>query len=76
MIRVAALSAPVRIWCSEDSCTIQWVKVPPTEGPVTVVVISSSEEGDQLVESLDVKALVARGNPGQIRQRGERPDRP
>ena len=34
----------------------------PTDrgGPVTVVVMSSSEEGDQLGESLDVKALCGR----------------
>jgi hypothetical protein len=39
----------------------------PTDrgGPVTVEVISSSEEGDQLVESLEVKALVAGRNPGR-----------
>jgi hypothetical protein len=43
---------------------------------VTVVVIFSSEKGDRLVESLDVKAPVAGRRPGQIRQRGERPDRP
>jgi hypothetical protein len=34
---------------------------------VTVVVISSSEKGDGLVESLDVKASVAERNLGQIR---------
>ena len=37
---------------------------------MTVVVISSSEKGDRLVESLDVKAPVAGSNPGQIRPRG------
>jgi hypothetical protein len=31
-------------------------------------VISSREKGDQLVESLDVKASVAERNLGQIRQ--------
>src|SRR5437870_7884689 len=42
----------------------------PTDrrGPVTVVVVSSSEKGDRLGESLDVKALVAGRNPGQIRR--------
>ncbi len=38
--------------------------------PVTVVVISSREEGDRLVGSLEVKALVAGRNPGQIRPEG------
>ena len=35
---------------------------------MTVVVISSSEQGDGLVESLDVKASVAERNLGQIRR--------
>ena len=35
---------------------------------MTVVVVSSSEKGDRLGESLDVKALVAGRNPGQIRR--------
>jgi hypothetical protein len=39
-------------------------------GPETVVVISSSEEGDRIMESLGVKAPVAGRDPGQIRQRG------
>jgi hypothetical protein len=38
--------------------------------PVTVAVISSSEKGDRLVGSLEVKALVAGRNPGQIRPEG------
>jgi hypothetical protein len=45
-------------------------------GPVTVVVISSNEKGDRLVESLDVKALAGRGNPVRSVQGGEQPDRP
>ena len=43
---------------------------------MAVVVISSSEEGDRFMESLDVKAPVAGRDLGQIRQRGEQPDRP
>jgi hypothetical protein len=39
-------------------------------GPAAVVVISSSEEGDRIMESLGVKAPVAGRDPGQIRQRG------
>lgn len=44
----------------------------PTDriSPVTVVVISSSEKGDRLAGSLEVKALVAGRNPGQIRPEG------
>jgi len=39
-------------------------------GPEAVVVISSNEEGDRIMESLGVKAPVAGRIPGQIRQRG------
>ena len=44
----------------------------PTDriSPVTVEVISSSEKGDRLAGSLEVKALVAGRNPGQIRPEG------
>jgi ABC-type branched-subunit amino acid transport system substrate-binding protein len=45
-------------------------------GPFTVVVISITEKGDRLVESLDVKALAGWGNPVRSVQGGEQPDRP
>jgi len=43
---------------------------------VTVVVISSGEKGDRLVGSLEVKALVAGKDSGQICTEGEQLDRP
>ena len=36
--------------------------------PVAALTISSDEEGDQFIESLEVKVSVGRGKPGQIRQ--------
>jgi hypothetical protein len=40
--------------------SFQWVKVPSAEPSRNCVVISSGEKGDRLVESLEVKASVAR----------------
>jgi len=61
--------------CSEASCHSSGCKSHQQRSPVTVVVISSSGEGDQTAESLDVKGAVG-WETGQIRLGAEQPGRP
>ncbi len=43
--------------------------------PVAAVVISSDEAGDQLIESLEVKVSVGRGDPVRSAKGGEQSSR-
>ena len=60
----------------EASCHSERVQVPPTEGSVTVVVISSDGEGDRSVESLEGKVPEGWGIPVRSVQGGEQTGRP
>jgi predicted CxxxxCH...CXXCH cytochrome family protein len=64
------------LWCSNASCHSNGSESHRQNGPVTVVVISSGEEGDRLAGSLEVKVPVAGVVLVRSAQGGEQPDRP